>query len=186
MIKSIIISGPPAIGKTTIAMGLAKEFNLQYVSGGDALKEIAYEHGFQIDGKDWWDTKSGMYFLNKRRQNFVYDRIVDKKLKEIFDRGNVVITSYTLPWLVDDGIKIWLLGSHQNSADRMKVRDNVTKEEALKIVKRRYEENKSLYKELYGIDFKEDTTIFDEIINTSNLNANEVLQIAKSIVRKLI
>jgi len=38
LIKSIIISGPPAIGKTTIAKGLAKEFDLVHLSGGDILK----------------------------------------------------------------------------------------------------------------------------------------------------
>ena len=45
MIKSIIVSGPPAIGKTTIAKGLAKEFGLLCVSGGDVLKELAKEEG---------------------------------------------------------------------------------------------------------------------------------------------
>ncbi|HLA22287.1 MAG TPA: AAA family ATPase [Nitrosopumilaceae archaeon] len=38
-----MISGPPAIGKTTIAKGLAKEFGLKYLSGGDVLKELATE-----------------------------------------------------------------------------------------------------------------------------------------------
>ena len=56
MIKSIIISGPPAIGKTTIAKGLAKEFDIEYLSGGDILKELAEEQGFQTKGDDWWDT----------------------------------------------------------------------------------------------------------------------------------
>ncbi len=186
MIKSIIISGPPAIGKTTISKGLATEFDLQYISGGDALKELAKEQGFKIQGNDWWDTEEGMDFLNFRQQNFQYDKIVDQKLKEIFQRGGVIITSYTLPWLVDGGIKIWLFGSHQNSAERMKIRDNVNVEQALKIVKKRYAENKSLYKKLYGIDFKDDATIFDKIIDTSNLSANEVLKIAKSTVRNLL
>ena len=33
MTKSIVISGPPAVGKTTVAKGLAEEFQLQYLSG---------------------------------------------------------------------------------------------------------------------------------------------------------
>ncbi len=44
--KSVIISGPPAIGKTTVAKGLAAEFNLKYLSGGDILKEMAKDDGF--------------------------------------------------------------------------------------------------------------------------------------------
>ena len=48
MTKSIVISGPPAVGKTTVAKGLAKEFNLQYLSGGDVLKEMAKEQGLDL------------------------------------------------------------------------------------------------------------------------------------------
>ena len=50
MLKSIIISGPPAIGKTTIAKGLAKEFGLMHLSGGDILKELAKDKGFETKG----------------------------------------------------------------------------------------------------------------------------------------
>ena len=56
MTKSIVISGPPAVGKTTVAKGLAEEFQLKYLSGGDVLKEMAKEQGFDSDGDAWWDT----------------------------------------------------------------------------------------------------------------------------------
>ena len=111
MTKSIVISGPPAVGKTTVAKGLAKEFNLQYLSGGDVLKEMAKEQGFDSDGDDWWDTKEGLKFLNQREQNSEFDKNLDKKLTDLFKQGGMVITSYTLPWLIEDGIKIWLEGS---------------------------------------------------------------------------
>ena len=80
MIKSIIISGPPAIGKTTIAKALAKEFSLSYVSGGDVLKELAKEEGFETSGDDWWDNPQGMKFLNQRQENSEFDKKVDEKL----------------------------------------------------------------------------------------------------------
>jgi len=115
LIKSIIISGPPAIGKTTIAKGLAKEFDLVYLSGGDILKELAEEEGFETRGDDWWDTQEGMNFLSQRQKNSEFDKKVDDKLKKLFSKGDVVITSYTLPWLVEGGVKIWLAGSKENS-----------------------------------------------------------------------
>ena len=80
MSKSIVVSGPPAIGKTTVAKGLAKEFNLNYLSGGDILKELASEQGFSSSGDDWWDTEDGMRILDQRKENPEFDKKVDEKL----------------------------------------------------------------------------------------------------------
>ena len=182
----MIISGPPAIGKTTVAQGLAEEFNLNHLSGGDILKEMAEAEGFSSHGDDWWDTQDGMNFLEKRKINTDFDKKVDEKLQELFHQGNVVITSYTLPWLVNDGIKLWLSGSFVNSARRMKTRDNVTELDALEVVKKRFEENKEIYKSLYNFEFGQDLSVFDKIINTDDLNAEQVLEIAKSTVRDLL
>jgi len=184
LLKSVIISGPPAIGKTTVSKGLAKEFDLKYLSGGDVLKEIEEEQGFKTKRDDFWDTSFGMKFLNMRKTNSEFDKKVDEKLKKLFMEGGKIITSYTLPWLVEDGIKIWLAGSQENSAKRMTIRDGISFEKALEIVKKRYQENKMIYKKLYGFDFGDDLTVFDIIINTDNLGADEVLSVASSLVKE--
>jgi CMP/dCMP kinase len=184
LLRSVIISGPPAIGKTTIAKGLGKEFGLKYLSGGDVLKEIAKDQGFETDNDDFWDTEEGMNFLNIRKRNPEFDKEVDEKLKKIFLTEDVIITSYTLPWLVKDGIKIWLAGSHKNSAKRMTTRDNISIQDALEIVKKRYDENKTLYKKLYGFNFGEDLSVFDKIIDTDDLGPKQVLEQAKNAVKK--
>ena len=173
------------MGKTTIAKGIAEEFGLTHLSGGDILKELAEEEGFKTGGDDWWDTQEGMNFLSQRQENSEFDKKVDDKLKKHFLDGNVVITSYTLPWLVEGGIKIWLEGSKENSAQRMTTRDNMSKDNALEIVQKRYQENKKIYKALYGFEFGEDLSLFDKVIETDGLNASEVLDIAKMVVRKL-
>jgi cytidylate kinase len=184
LLKSIIISGPPAIGKTTIANGIAEEFDLVHLSGGDVLKELAKDEGFDTKGNDWWDTQDGMDFLSKRKENSEFDKKVDDKLKKLFSKGGVVITSYTLPWLIDGGVKIWLSGSKENSAQRMTIRDNLSETNALGIVQKRYNENKIIYKTLYGFEFGEDLSVFDKIIETDDLNTKQVLEIAKSTVRE--
>ena len=186
MTKSIVISGPPAVGKTTVAKGLAEEFQLQYLSGGDVLKEMASEHGFDSKGDDWWDTKEGMEFLTQREQNSEFDKKLDEKLSALFNQGGMVITSYTLPWLIKDGIRIWLEGSHESSTDRMKSRDNMSSEDAYKITKERFDKNKALYKKLYNFDFGEDKSVFDLIINTDNLTAQQVIDVTTETVRKLL
>ena len=171
------------MGKTTIAKGIAEEFGLTHLSGGDILKELAEEEGFKTGGDDWWDTQEGMNFLSQRQENSEFDKKVDDKLKKHFLDGNVVITSYTLPWLVEGGVKIWLEGSKENSAQRMTTRDNLSKDNALEIVQKRYQENKKIYKALYGFEFGEDLSLFDKIIETDGLNASQVLDIAKTVVR---
>ena len=186
MTKSIVISGPPAVGKTTVAKGLAEEFQLQYLSGGDVLKEMAKEHGFDSDGDDWWDTVDGMKFLNQREQNSSFDKKLDEKLTGLFNLGGMVITSYTLPWLIENGIKIWLEGSHASSTKRMQSRDNMSSEDAYEITKERFDKNKALYKKLYNFNFGEDKSVFDLIINTDNLTAQQVIDVTKETVRKLL
>ena len=186
MSKSIVVSGPPAIGKTTVAKGLAKEFNLNHISGGDILKEFANEKGFSSSGDDWWDTEDGMRFLNQRKENPEFDKKVDEKLIRLFEKGDVVITSYTLPWLTDDGIKLWLDGSAKNSAKRMQNRDSMDEFSALEVVNKRFNENKLIYKNLYNFEFGDDLSVFDKIIETDEKNAEQVLEIAKSTVRDLL
>ncbi len=186
MKKSIVISGPPAVGKTTVAKGLAEEFQLQYLSGGDVLKEMAKEQGFESDGDDWWDTEDGMKFLKQREENSEFDKKLDEKLIHLFNKGGMVITSYTLPWLVKEGIKIWLEGSHASSTKRMQTRDNMSSEDAYEITKKRFDRNKALYKKIYNFDFGNDTSVFDLIINTDHLTAQQVIDVTKETVRKLL
>ena len=101
MSKSIVVSGPPAIGKTTVAQGLAKEFNLNYLSGGDILKELASEQGFSSSGDDWWATDDGMKFLNQRKENSEFDKKVDEKSKSSF-----LWCSSTKTWQRDNNAEI--------------------------------------------------------------------------------
>jgi len=54
MAISVIISGLPAVGKTTIARAIADKFNLKQYSGGDVLKEMAIARGYTMSGNDWW------------------------------------------------------------------------------------------------------------------------------------
>ncbi len=183
--RSIIISGLPTVGKTTVAEGIAKRLSLKHYSGGDIMKEMAKEHGYEISGSDWWDRDNGMRFLEQRMRNYELDRRLDEYLSNIARKGDAVITSYTLPWLVDDCIKFWLKGSLENRAKRMAMRDNLAYEDALKIVKIRDEKNKQLYYDIYGIRFGDDLSVFDYVINTDELGVSSVIEIVLTILRYL-
>jgi cytidylate kinase len=183
---SIIVSGWPAVGKTTVAAELANEFGLKIYNGGDILKQIATSMGYQTTGTDWWDSEEGRRFMEKRSNDPTSDREVDNKLKEIIRKGNAVVTSYTLPWLVDDKcVKLWLQGSPQNRAIRMATRDKISIDEAAKIVEERDFKNRQIYQELYGFEFGNDLSVFDFSLNTDMMNLECLIEISKDIMRKV-
>ncbi|HVX03189.1 MAG TPA: cytidylate kinase family protein [Nitrososphaera sp.] len=204
---SIVISGWPAVGKTTIADALAKEFGLTMYNGGDILKMLAREKGYSADTakSDWWDTPEAKAFMRERKRDPTFDKRVDKKLEEILRTESAVITSYTLPWLVassggedeDDKnsiknksngriIKFWLKGSSSSRAKRMANRDGMSVEEAKKIVNIRDNENIKIYKNLYNFTFGEDLSVFDYALNTDLLSLDALIEVAKLIVRRQI
>ncbi|MFQ5940374.1 MAG: (d)CMP kinase [Nitrososphaerales archaeon] len=186
MTLSIIISGLPAVGKTTVASALASKFNLKQYSGGDVLKEMAVATGYTMSGEDWWDTEQGIKFLAERKSNPDFDKKVDSKLVQAANQGGVVITSYTLPWLANNAVKLWLKGSKNNRAKRMASRDNIVYEEALKIIAMRDAENKKLYFDLYKIKFGEDLSVFDYVINTDQLSIDGVIDITYTICNHIV
>ena len=183
---SIIISGMPAVGKTTLARAICDEFNLEYYSGGDALKELAEQKGYRIGNDDWWDTENGFKFLADRKEDPKFDKEVDDKLIKKIKTGGVVVTSYPLAWLCSDALKIWLKASAENRAKRMSTRDKIAYEESLKVVKKRDKENAGLYNRLYGIKFGHDLSAFDFFISTDRLPSGKVREIVLTIVRQFV
>jgi CMP/dCMP kinase len=183
---SIVISGWPAVGKTTIAGKLVEEFDLMMYNGGDILKMLAAEKGYSTARDDWWDTSEAKKFMLVRKSDPSFDKKVDTKLAEIARTGGAVITSYTLPWLVPEEpvIKLWLRGSPENRAKRMANRDDIDFAEAKKIIALRDAENKEIYYQLYGFRFGEDLTVFDYMLNTDKLPLDSVIEIAKLIIRR--
>ncbi|MGB8936586.1 MAG: cytidylate kinase family protein [Candidatus Nitrosopolaris sp.] len=180
------MSGCPAVGKTTVAGELAKEFGLKIFNGGDILKKIASDRGYLIAGRDWWDGEEAKKFMAERLTSTCFDKEVDQKLMEIVESGNAVITSYTLPWLTEHPIKFWLSGSQDNRAKRMANRDNIKFLEAKKIVQLRDDDNKKIYRKLYGINFGDDLTVFDFSINTDLLSLTPLIDISKSMMRHVL
>jgi cytidylate kinase len=180
--KAIILCGMPAVGKTTVAKILASKLRLKLIGGGDILKEIAIEEGYNAVGEDWWDTQEGMRFMTERAGSPEFDKEVDRRLLARASKGDVVITSYTLPWLAKDGVKVWLSGTKQSRAERMARRDSSSPEECARVIEARDRENYALYKALYGIRFGVDLSPFTIVVGTDGVPAAHV---ASSILEHL-
>ncbi|MEM3839501.1 MAG: cytidylate kinase family protein [Candidatus Micrarchaeaceae archaeon] len=180
--KAIIISGMPAAGKTTVAWILSGKLGLPVIGGGEILKEMAIDRGYKPGGESWWDTPDGIKFLKERETNPNFDKEVDSRLAEKIRKGNIVVTSYTAPWISKDGFKVWLDAGEEKRAERMAKRDGFDIKQTMHTTKIRDDENYKLYKKLYNMEFGKDKSPFDMVINTDNINAG---QVAELIIKRL-
>lgn len=175
--EAIVICGMPASGKTTLARILGARLGLETLGGTDILKEMAVERGYKSGGDDWWDTDEGLRFLKERAGNPDFDRETDGRMKERISGGNVVVTSYTAPWIIKEGFKVWLSATSETRAQRMAIRDGKDARDTLGLIAKRDEDNRKLYKNLYGIDFGNDMAPFDVVVLTDDKDSGQVADI---------
>jgi cytidylate kinase len=170
----ICVSGMTGSGKSTVAKRLADKYGLGYFSGGNALKTLAQEEGYNPDVTGWWETAEGLKFLQQRMGDPAFDKRIDEKLLELAEQGNVVFDSWTMPWLLKGGFKVWLEASPQVRAKRVMNRDSISIEEAVKALTEKDEQTRQLYKNLYGFDLGNDLSPFNLVLATDELNPDEV------------
>ena len=180
--EAIVISGMSAAGKTTVSLILSKRLGVKAIGGGDILREMAKERGYTPTGDDWWDTDEGIKFLQEREGNTEFDKEADNRLRNKIRAGDIVVTSYTAPWLIKEGFKVWLSATADTRAERMSKRDKTDLIKSEDVVKVRDTGNHKLYMELYNIDLNNDTTPFDLIIDANDKTPE---QIADLILTKL-
>lgn len=181
----ICISGMAGTGKSTLSKKLAEKYHLRYFSGGDVLKDLAKQEGYDVSIRGWWESPDGLKFLNERVNNLKFDKAVDDKLLEYAQQGDVLLDSWTMPWLLKVGFKIWLEASFEKRAARVADRDNISIAEALEVLKEKEAHTKAIYKELYGFSLGEDFKPFDFVLDTNNLNAEEVFAILCRVINNV-
>jgi cytidylate kinase len=182
----ICISGMAGTGKSTLSKKIAKRYGLKCYSGGDALKELAKGQGYNTSDEGWWESSAGLSFLEERTKEPKFDKEVDNKLLEYAQQGNVLLDSWTMPWLLKDGFKIWLMASMDKRAARVAERDKMTVKEAYEVLNKKEERTKTIYKKLYGFILGEDLAPFDFILDTDNLNADEVFQVLCKVIDNVV
>ncbi|MEM3881385.1 MAG: cytidylate kinase family protein [Candidatus Bathyarchaeia archaeon] len=182
----VCISGMAGTGKSTLAKKLARKYGLRYYSGGDALKELAKDEGYNPSTRGWWESPEGLSFLKKRESNPQFDKTVDEKLLQYAQQGNVILDSWAMPWLLKTGFKIWLAASEEKRAWRIAKRDGISVEEARQVLREKEATTKAIYEKLYGFRLGEDFEPFHLILDTDNLDASEVFQVLCMVMDNII
>ena len=182
----ICISGLAGTGKSTLAKRLAEKYHLRWHSGGDTLKALASDEGYDPSKPGWWESPMGLKFLKQREIDPKFDEAVDHKLLEYAEQGNVILDSWTMPWLLKTGFKIWLMASIEKRAQRVAKRDKISVEKALQVLKEKEDRTKTIYKKLYGFTLGEDFKPFDLVLDTDNLDSQEVFQVLCRVIENVV
>lgn len=171
-VRSIVVSGHASSGKSTLAKKLADQLGLPFRDGGDALKELAMLKGFEVGGKDWWDTPAGLEFLSLRETDPQFDHDVDAIMKRYADEG-AVMTSWTMPWIHEGPINVWLDTADEERIKRLAGRDGINLTKAAEIIHKRDVKNHDHYHKLYNFRFGQDLTPF-HIHANGNASVDEI------------
>ena len=182
----LCISGMAGTGKSTLSKKIAQKYNLKCYSGGDALKELAKEQGYKVSNEGWWESPEGLKFLEERVKDPKFDKAVDDTLLEYAEQGNVLLDSWTMPWLLKEGFKIWLMASMEKRAARVAERDKITIDEAYAVLKEKEAQTKAIYKKLYGFSLGEDYAPFNFVLDTDNLNAEGVFEVLCRVIDNVV
>ncbi|MCD6343215.1 MAG: cytidylate kinase family protein [Spirochaetaceae bacterium] len=160
----IAISGRSGCGNTTVSRLLAERLGLKLVNY--TFRTIADEDGISFDD------------VCRRAETGDEDDLrVDKTQVALARKEPSVLGSRLAIWMLKDAdLKVFLTGSPEVRAARIKMREGGTLEDQMKATTVRDKRDFNRYKKLYGID-NNDYSIADLVINTDRFDAVQVVDI---------
>ncbi len=166
----IAISGRSGCGNTTVSRLLAERLDLKLVNY--TFRTIAEEDGISFDD------------VCRRAETADEDDLrVDKTQVALARKEPSVLGSRLAIWMLDDAdLKVFLTGSPQVRAARIRMREGGSMEEQMKATEARDKRDYQRYRKLYRIDTN-DLSLADLVVNTDRFDADQVVGIIEAAVR---
>lgn len=174
----ITISGPPAVGTSSLAQALSERIDAEVISGGDIFRIMADERSISIS--ELSQVAESDPSIDKELDDRIRQIIEDHSNGEYTD-GNLIVDSRLSAWHAEDvaDLKICLKAPLSTRASR--IQDRVEDEDELK---ERHESEKKRYMDYYGIDI-EDISIYDLVIDTEYFTPSATQDIAYTAIENL-
>lgn len=180
----IVIAGRPGSGKSSVAKEVASLLSFPRISSGDFQREMAKERGISI-----------VELAKLEAKDPSLDRLVDKRQEGYAkEHDNFVIDSWLGAKFIPQGIKIFLEGDESVRAKRIfldsknETRKDVDTYKTLEDAKRNMIERDRLNIErwikYYDFDYT-DIKNYDLVIDTTNLNLKEVVEIITDFIKTI-
>ncbi len=187
----VLVCGTAGSGKSVLCEKIAAHFGLEYVPTSGVLrklieKELKKQNIDAAKNTGFWESAEGKQFMAERTKNPKFDKKLDKELLRLIGKGNVVLDSWTMPWLSKKGFKIWLTASDKVRFERLALRNNKSVEEVAASAKEKEKNTAAIYKKIYGFDWGKDLMVFDCVIETDDLDEQGVFEKAKTAIEKAV
>lgn len=181
MKTNIIIFGFSGSGKSTIAELLGKKLGLSVVHPSSILKELLQGEvpnlNYSKAGTGFWESDIGIQlFKDRLKGKQSLDFVCDQILLEELEKGNIVMDSWTMPWIAESGFKIYLKSKKKIRIERVAKRSNISKYRAKQVITMKDNETRNLYLKHKGFDIKKDHKVFNLIIRTDNLAPKQIIE----------
>lgn len=150
----------------------------------DLMEKGAVDLGATRQNDGYWETEEGARRLRERlSEDEPVDLAADRLLLEEVERGEVVIDSWSLPWLSGKGIKVHLMADLEVRARRAALRGGLTPDQARERIAAKDEDTRHLFLRLYGFDIQRDLEgVFHHTIDANTLDAEEVLKLTLTLL----
>jgi cytidylate kinase len=167
MKRVITIGGLHGTGKSSVALAVAKRFNLRRVSAGSTFRRLAQERGLTLEE-----------FCRVAESEEEIDKLIDEAQREEAKRGDVVIDGQLAGWMAGEyaDLKIYLIAPLEARIKRIAARDGTEFEFAKRETIHREGSEKARYLEYYKVDVA-DLSIYDLILNTGKYSLDGVSKI---------
>jgi cytidylate kinase len=179
--KTIIIFGLSGSGKSTLANMIAEEYKIRVVHPSGILRNLLENKEVDVRNseynKGFWESEKGVQvFRDRLKEKFPMDMVSDKILLTELEKGNLVMDSWSMPWLFKKGVKIYLKCSLSERSRRVSLRSKISPEESRRIVSMKDNETQKMFKRIYGFDIKKDFDVFDFILDVKFLDEKQVFE----------
>lgn len=177
---TIIVFGLSGAGKSTLADLLGQRLNLRVVHPSSLLRQLLQGQPVDLQrsaaGQGFWESVEGeRLFRDRLAHERPADLACDQLLLREIARGQLVMDSWTMPWLSTVGTKVHLTAPLAVRARRVATRGGIPLERATAMVELKDEQTRQLNLRHYGFDILHDHGVFDLTLDVTRRTPEQAL-----------